>query len=159
MTQPIPEGYSTLTPYLALDDAAGAIDFYKRAFGARERSRMEGPGGKIMHAELEIGDSMVMLADAWPESSTRAPRDLGGTSAGVFVFHEDVDSLAQQARDAGATVLMEPEDMFWGDRFGTLQDPYGHVWHVATHVEDVEPDEMRRRAEEWQAQMAGAAQS
>ena len=157
MPQPIPEGYRTLTPYLALDDAAGAIDFYKRAFGATEKFRMGGPGGKIMHAELEIGDSILMLADASPDSSTQPPRQAGTTTAGVFVFHEDVDTLVQQARDAGATVVHEPEDMFWGDRFGTLQDPYGHVWHVATHVEDVDPDEMRRRAEEWQAQMAGAA--
>ena len=159
MPQPIPEGYSTLTPYLALDDAAGAIDFYKRAFGATELSKMEGPGGKIMHAELEIGDSKLMLADAWPGSSTQAPRQLGAATAGVFVFHEDIDSFFKQAIDAGATSVTDPENMFWGDRFGTLQDPFGHVWHVATHVEDVEPDEMGRRAEEWQAQMAGAASS
>jgi PhnB protein len=155
--QAIPEGYHTLTPYLAVDDAARAIEFYKRAFGATERSRMEGPDGKIGHAELEIGDSLVMLADVYPQSGTRSPKELGGTTGGVFMYVEDVDAVFQQGLDAGATTLMDPENMFWGDRFGTLTDPFGHVWHLATHVEDVEPDEMQRRAAEWQAQMAEMA--
>ena len=157
--QAVPEGYDTLTPYLAVDDAAAAIEFYKRAFGASERSRMSGPDGKIGHAELEIGTSLVMLADAYPQSATRPPKELGGTTGGVFMYVEDVDSLVRQATDAGANVVMEPEDMFWGDRFGTIADPFGHVWHVATHVEDVTPEEMQRRAEEWQAQAAEMAGS
>jgi PhnB protein len=159
--QPVPEGYPTLTPYLALDDAAGAIEFYKRAFGAVENSRMEGPDGKIGHAELKIGDSLLMLADAWPQSSTRPPKEVGTATGGVFVYIEDIDALFKQAIDAGATSVMDPENMFWGDRFGTLTDPYGHVWHLATHVEDVSPEDMQKRAAEWQAQMAemaGAAQ-
>lgn len=159
LTQPIPEGLHTLTPYLALDDAAGAIEFYKCAFGATEHSRMEGPDGKIGHAELQIGDSRVMLADAWPQSSTKSPKELGGTTAGIFVASEDIDSFFKRAVDAGATSIMDPEDMFWGDRFGTLQDPYGHVWHVATHIEDVSDEEMRKRAEEWQAEMASMTSS
>ena len=159
MTQPIPEGYRTLTPYLALDDAAGAIEFYKRAFGATENSRMEGPDGKIGHAELQIGDSHLMLADAWPQSSTRAPNEVGATTAGIFVYSEDIDAFFKKAIDAGASSVMDPENMFWGDRFGTLKDPYGHVWHVATHVEDVSDEDMRKRAEEWQAQMAEMAGS
>jgi PhnB protein len=157
--QPVPEGYSTLTPYLSVDDAAGAIEFYKRAFGAAENSRMEGPGGMIMHAELKIGDSLLMLADAWPQSSTRPPKELGGASGGVFMYIEDIDAVFKQAVDAGATSQSEPEDMFWGDRFGTLTDPYGHVWYLATHVEDVSPEDMQKRAQEWQAQMAEMAGS
>ena len=153
MTQPIPAGYRTLTPYLALDDAAGAIEFYKRAFGATERSRMDGPGGKIMHAELELGDSLLMLADVWPGTSTQAPRQAGTTTAGIFVFSEDVDAFFSKAIEAGATSIMEPENMFWGDRFGSLQDPFGHVWHVATHVEDVPKAQMKKRAAQRAAEM------
>jgi PhnB protein len=154
--QPVPEGYHTVTPYLAVDDASAAIDFYQRAFGARERVRMLGPEGKIGHAELEIGDSHVMLADPFPQFTARPPKELGGTSVGVFVYVENVDELVQQAVDAGATLTMEPEDMFWGDRFGSVMDPFGHSWQIATHVEDVPPDEMARRSEEWAAQMAGS---
>lgn len=157
--QPIPEGYHTLSPYLAVDDGAGAIEFYKRALGATEKSRMEGPGGKIMHAELAIGDSVVMLSDAWPGSSTQSPKQAGTATAGVFIFTEDIDALFKQAVDAGATSVSDPEDMFWGDRFGTLTDPFGHVWHMATHIEDVSEDEMRQRAEKWQAEMAAMAGS
>jgi PhnB protein len=154
MTKPIPEGYHTATPYLTLDDAAGAIDFYKKAFGAKERMRMEAPGGKIGHAELQIGDSIVMLADAFPQSSTQPPRELGGTTAGVFLYVDDVDAVAQKAVDAGATITMEVADQFWGDRFGSLQDPFGHSWSIATHVEDVPPDEMAERAKQAMAAMS-----
>jgi PhnB protein len=154
MTKPIPEGYHTVTPYLTLDDAAGAIDFYKKAFGAKERMRMEAPGGKIGHAELQIGDSIVMLADAFPQSSTQPPRELGGTTAGVFLYVDDVDAVAQKAVDAGATVTMEVADQFWGDRFGSLQDPFGHSWSIATHVEDVPPEEMAERAKQAMAAMS-----
>jgi PhnB protein len=152
--QPVPEGYHTLTPYLAVDDAKAAIDFYQRAFGAKERVRMHGPDGMIAHAELEIGDSKVMLADPFPQASTRPPKELGGTSVGVFVYVENVDEVFQQAVDAGATATMEPDDQFWGDRFGSVTDPFGHSWQISTHVEDVPPEEMEKRSKEWMAQMA-----
>ena len=154
--QPVPEGYHTLTPYLAVDDAKAAIDFYQRAFGAKERVRMHGPDGMIAHAELEIGDSKVMLADPFPQASTRPPKELGGTSVGVFVYVENVDEVFQQAVDAGATATMEPDDQFWGDRFGSVTDPFGHSWQISTHVEDVPPEEMEKRSKEWMAQMANA---
>ena len=150
-TKPIPEGYA-LIPYLVLDDAAEAIEFYKRAFGATERMRMEAPGGKIGHAELEIGDSIVMLSDAFPQSSTRPPRELGATSAGIFMYAEDVDAVVRRAVENGATVTMDVADQFWGDRFGSITDPFGHSWSIATHVEDVPPEEMEERAK---AAMAG----
>ena len=121
-TKPIPEGYHSVTPYLAVDDAAQAIEYYKQAFGATERVRMPSPDGKIAHAEIEIGDSLVMLSDPFPQSSTRAPKELGGTSASVFLYVEDVDAVFKQAVDAGATVLMEVQDQFWGDSFGTVKD-------------------------------------
>jgi PhnB protein len=152
--RPIPEGYHTLTPYLAVDDAALAIDFYKRAFGAKERVRMDAPGGKIGHAELEIGDSQVMLADPFPQASTRPPKELGGTSASVFMYVEDVDAVVSQAVEAGATVTMEVADQFWGDRFGTVTDPFGHVWSIATHVEDVAPEEIAERGKAAMAAMS-----
>lgn len=157
--QPVPEGYHTLTPYLVVDDATAAIDFYKRAFGATERSRMEGPDGKIAHAELEIGDSIIMLSDPFPMSSIKPPKEIGGTSASVFVYTGDTDGLYKQAIDVGVTSVMAPEDMFWGDRFATVTDPFGHVWNMATHIEDVEPGEMARRAEKWQAEMAASMSS
>jgi PhnB protein len=155
MTQPIPEGYHTVTLYLTLDEAAEAIEFYKDALGAEERMRMEAPGGKIGHAELQIGDSLVMISDAFPGSTTRPPRELGGTTAGAFLYVKDVDALTKQATDAGATVVSEVQDMFWGDRFGTIKDPFGHVWSIATHVEDVPPEEMEKRAKEAMAAMSG----
>jgi PhnB protein len=144
--KPIPEGYTTLSPSLAVDDAAEAIEFYKRAFGAQERGRMEGPEGTIAHAELQIGDSVLMLADPMPQASTRTPREIGGTTVNLFMYVEDVDAVVQRAVDAGATVTMPVDDMFWGDRFGSVTDPYGHSWSVATHVEDVPPEEMAERA-------------
>jgi len=152
--QPVPEGYHTLTAYLAVDDAAAAIDFYGRAFGAKERVRMSGPGDSVMHAELEIGDSLLMLSDPFPQASTKPPKELGGTSASIFMYVEDIDSMYKQAMDAGASSLMEPDDMFWGDRFGSVQDPFGHSWTIATHVEDVSPEEMEKRSEAFMAQMA-----
>jgi PhnB protein len=152
--KPVPEGYHTVTPYLAVEDAAEAIEYYKKAFGAKERVRMDAPGGKIGHAELEIGDSLVMLSDPFPQASTRPPKDLGGTTASVFLYVEDVDALTKQAVDAGATVTMEVADQFWGDRFGTVTDPFGHVWGIATHVEDVPPEEMADRAKEAMAAMS-----
>ena len=151
--KPIPDGYHTVTPYLAVEDAAAAIDYYKKVFGAKERVRMDAPDGKIGHAELEIGDSLVMLADAVPQFSTRAPTEVGATTASIFLYVEDVDAVVKGAVDAGATVLMEVADQFWGDRFGTVQDPFGHQWSVATHVEDVPPEEIEERAK---AAMAAA---
>jgi PhnB protein len=152
--KPVPEGYHTVTPYLAVDDAAEAIEYYKRAFGAKERVRMDTPDGKIGHAELEIGDSLVMLSDPTPQASTKPPKELGGTSASVFLYVEDVDAVVKQAVDAGATITMEVADQFWGDRFGTVTDPFGHLWAIATHVEDVPPEEMAERAKAAMAAMS-----
>jgi uncharacterized glyoxalase superfamily protein PhnB len=157
--QPVPEGYRTITPYLAVDDASAAIDFYQRAFGAKEQVRMSGPGDSIMHAELEIGDSKVMLSDPFPQASTKPPKELGGTSVSIFAYVEDIDSVYKQAIDAGASSLMEPDDMFWGDRFGSVLDPFGHSWTIATHIEDVSPEEMEERSKQWQEQLAGIASS
>ena len=154
--KPVPEGYNTVTPYLAVEDAAEAIEYYKKAFGATERVRMDTPDGKIGHAELEIGDSLVMLADPFPQSSTRPPKELGGTTVSVFLYVEDVDAIVKQAVDAGATVSMEVADQFWGDRFGSITDPFGHLWSVATHVEDVPPEEMAERAKEAMAAMSSS---
>jgi PhnB protein len=153
--KPVPEGYHTVTPYLVLDNAAQAIEYYKRAFGAKEIVRMDGPPGKIGHAELKIGDSMLMLADEMPGSSGRSPKSLGGTTTGVFLYVEDVDATFNQAVAAGAKTEMPPTDMFWGDRFGKLIDPFGHSWALATHKEDVAPDEMKKRSQAAMAQMAG----
>jgi PhnB protein len=152
-TKPIPEGYHTVTPYLAVDDAAAAIEFYKRAFGATERSRMPGPDGKVAHAEIQIGDSLIMTSDQFPQSSVKPPKEIGGATASIFLYVEDVDSVVQDAVDAGATITMPVEDMFWGDRFGQVSDPFGHIWQIATHVEDVSPEDMEKRAQEAMASM------
>jgi PhnB protein len=154
--KPVPEGYHTVTPYLAVEDAAEAIEYYKKAFGAKERVRMDTPDGKIGHAELQIGDALVMLADPFPQSSTKPPKELGGTTSSVFLYVEDVDAVVKQAVDAGATVTMEVADQFWGDRFGSVTDPFGHSWAVATHVEDVPPEEMAERAKEAMAAMSSS---
>lgn len=152
--QAIPEGYHSLNPYLAVDDAASAIDYYKQAFGAKERVIMPGPDGKIGHAELEIGDSIVMLADPNPQSATKPPSELGGCTGGLMLYTEDVDATVQKAVASGSTIVMPVEDMFWGDRFGTITDPFGQVWYVATHVEDVPPEEMEERAKTAMAAMS-----
>ncbi|MEP7335408.1 MAG: VOC family protein [Actinomycetota bacterium] len=149
----IPDGYHSVTPYLAVDDAAAAIDFYARAFGATERYLMPAPDGKVAHAELEIGDSLVMLSDGFPGAQDKTPKELGGTTVAMFLYVEDVDALYAQAVEAGATSTQEPEDMFWGDRFARVTDPYGHSWQLATHVEDVTPEEMERRSQEAMASM------
>jgi PhnB protein len=150
---PIPTGYHTATPYLTLSDCASAIDFYKKAFGAQEIMRMEGPAGKIGHAEIKIGDSPIMLADEMPGGGHRAPKSLGGTTVGVFLYVTDVDSSYKKAVDAGAKADMPPADMFWGDRFGKLTDPFGHSWLLATHKEDVAPEEMHKRMQQEMAKM------
>jgi PhnB protein len=154
--QPIPEGYNTVSPYLAVDDAAKAIEYYKQAFGAEETVRMNGPDGRIGHAELKIGDSHVMLSDPFPQSTTTPPKELGGTSGSIFMYVEDVDAVVQKAVDAGATVTMEVEDQFWGDRFGSITDPFGHSWSIATHVEDLTPEEIEERGKAAMAAMANA---
>ena len=152
--QAVPAGYHTVTPYLTVNDGAGALEFYKRAFGARETERMPGPGGKLMHAELRIGDSVVMLSDEFPGMSTcKAPKSLGGTTGSIFLYLADVDPAFRKAVEAGCKVLMPLTNMFWGDRFGKLEDPFGNQWTMATHVEDVTPDEMRRRAADAMARM------
>jgi PhnB protein len=152
--KPIPEGYHTLTPYLAVDDASKAIEFYKRAFGATERVRMPTEDGKVAHAELEIGDSLIMLSDQFPQATVRPPKEIGGTSSGVFMYTENVDETVQQAVDAGGTVTMPVEDMFWGDRFGKVTDPFGHEWQIATHVEDLTEEEIQKRASAAMASMS-----
>jgi PhnB protein len=144
--KPKPEGYHTATPYLVIKDAARAIEFYKRAFGATEIVRMADPGGRIMHAEIRIGDSPIMIGEEMPERGARSPESLGGSPVSIFLYVDDVDALSTQAVSAGAKVLMPVQDQFWGDRYGKLVDPFGHRWDVATHKEDVSPEEMRIRA-------------
>ncbi|HJT23661.1 MAG TPA: VOC family protein [bacterium] len=146
--KPIPDGYHSVTPYLSIDGAAGAMEFYKKAFGAKELFRMPGPDGKVGHAEIQIGDSRVMLADENPEMEFRSPKSLGGTPVSLMIYVEDVDRVFQQALAAGARVLRPLKDQFYGDRSGNLQDPFGHKWTLSTHVEDVAPDEMERRMKE-----------
>jgi PhnB protein len=154
--KPIPDGYHALQPYLAVDDAAKAIDWYKQAFGATERFRMDGPGGTVGHAELQVGDSVLMLSDPFPQASTKPPKELGGTTGSVMLYVEDVDATVKRAVDAGATVTMEVADQFWGDRFGSITDPFGHSWSISTHVEDVSPEEMEKRSAEFMSAMAGS---
>jgi PhnB protein len=144
--KPVPDGYHSVTAYLIVDGAARALDFYARVFGGRERMRMPSPGGKVGHAEISIGDSVIMLADEHPEMGARGPRAVGGSPISLVVYVEDVDATVKAAVAAGAKLLRPVEDKFYGDRSGTLEDPFGHHWHVSTHVEDVPPDELARRA-------------
>jgi PhnB protein len=143
--EPVPKGFHTVTHALVVHDAAEALDFYTKALGAKVRNRAPGPGGKVLHAELEIGDSVIMLSDEFPRSDLKSPKSLGGTSSGVWLYVPDVDAAFERAVSAGAKVSMKPETMFWGDRFGSVIDPYGHSWSIATHVEDVPPEEMAQR--------------
>jgi len=151
--QPIPDGYHTATPYLIVKGAGPAIEFYKRAFGASEVMRMDGPNGRIGHAEIRIGNSPIMLADEYPEMGFRSPQSLSEAGANmkppvsILLYVEDVDARFKKAIAAGAKELKPLQDQFYGDRSGTLQDPFGHVWTIATHKEDVSPDEMKKRAE------------
>jgi PhnB protein len=153
MAKPIPDEYPRVMPYLIVDGAAAAIDFYKSVLGATERMRMDGPDGRIGHAELELGESMIMLADENPEMGARGPKAIGGTPVTLHVYVEDSDAAFGRAMDAGAKSLRAVEDQFYGDRSGQFEDPFGHKWNVATHVEDVPPEEMRERA---QAALANA---
>jgi PhnB protein len=146
--KPIPQGFHSVTPYLTIRDAGKAIDFYKRAFGAEEKMRMDGPDGKIGHAEIKIGDSVIMLGDEMPGSGCQSPQALGGTTAGIFIYVNDADAVFNKAISAGAKVESPLADMFWGDRYGRLKDPFGHSWSVATHKEDVAPAEMTKRMQE-----------
>ena len=144
--KPVPDGYPQITPYLFVDDAQAAIDFYSSVFGVTERMRMPGPDGKIGHAELQLGDSLLMVADEFPEMGGRSPRTVGGSPVIVSVYVADVDAVFERAAQAGATVVRPVETQFYGDRAGQFEDPFGHQWSVATHVEDVPPDELERRA-------------
>ena len=143
----IPDGYPQVTPYLCVDGAAAAIDFYGRVFGATERMRMGGPDGKVGHAELQIGSGVVMLADEFPGMGQRSPKALGGSPVTVSLYVEDVDAVYARALEAGAKEVRAVTDQFYGDRAGQFEDPWGHLWSVATHIEDVSPEEMARRAE------------
>ncbi|MGQ0520443.1 MAG: VOC family protein [Actinomycetota bacterium] len=148
MAKPIPDGYPQLSPYLCIEGAAAAIDFYTEVLGAKERVRMPAPGGKVGHAELQLGDSVVMLSDEFPDMGNQSPRTVGGTPVVLSVYVDDVDDVFDRAVKAGATVVSPVTTQFYGDRSGLFEDPFGHRWSVATHVEDVAPDEMARRAAE-----------
>jgi PhnB protein len=144
--KPIPEGYRSVTPYLIVRGGARALDFYAKAFGAKELFRLATPDGKIGHAEIELGDSRVMLADESPEMGARSPQTVGGTPVMILLYVEDVDGTVARAVSAGAQLTQPVADQFYGDRTGGLTDPFGHLWYVSTHVEDVPPDELQRRA-------------
>jgi PhnB protein len=144
--KPVPDNYPVITPYLAIDGAADAIEFYKKAFAATERMRMDAPGGKIGHAEIEIAGAVVMLADEYPDMDFRGPQARGGTPVIIHMYVPDVDATCDRAVRAGASMVRPVSDQFYGDRSGQLRDPYGHMWSIATHTEDVAPDEMQRRA-------------
>jgi len=145
--KPVPDGYHTATPYLIVKGAADAIEFYKKVFGAIEVMRMAGPGGQIMHAEIKIGDSIIMLGEENPQWGATAPTSLGGSPVGLCLYFADVDARFAAAVASGASVKRPVQDQFYGDRSGTVIDPFGHVWTIATHIEDVAPDEMIRRFE------------
>jgi len=152
--RPTPKGYHAVTPYLSVKGAASAIAFYKKAFGAKEIMRMPGPGGTIGHAEIQIGDSRIMLADEYPEMNFRSPQAFGGTPVAISLYVQDVDRVVKKAIAGGAKVLRPVTDQFYGDRSGSLEDPFGHVWHVATHKEDIPMKELKKRA----ATMAASAE-
>jgi PhnB protein len=153
--KPIPEGYHTATPALTVDDAARALEFYVRAFSAKKRAGVSSFSGKILHAEFQIGDSIFMVSDEFPNMRSKSPKSLGGASGSVWLYVPEVDALYNQAVAAGATSVMPPTDMFWGDRFASVLDPFGHHWSIATHREDVPPAEMEARSKKFYSQMAG----
>jgi len=155
--KPIPEGHHTLTPFLTVRNAARAIEFYKQAFGATERGVMKGPDGKVMHAELKIGDSVIMLADEFPEFGSLSPQSIGGSPMGLHIYIENVDAAFDRAVKAGAQVEMPVSDQFWGDRYGKLKDPFGHNWSIATHIKDMSADEMKRSMDDAMAKMQKTA--
>jgi PhnB protein len=151
--KPIPEGYHTLTPFLTVRNAERAIEFYKQAFGAQERGVAKGPDGKVMHAELKIGDSVIMLSDEYPEFGSLSPQSVGGSPMGLHIYIENVDAAFDRAVKAGAQVEMPVMDQFWGDRYGKLKDPFGHKWSIATHVKDMSADEMKRSMDDAMSKM------
>jgi PhnB protein len=154
MAKAIPEGYGTVTPYLVLKDTGKAIDFYKRAFGAQEICRMMGPGGRgVMHAEIKIGDSWIFMSDEFPGTGAKSPEAAGAVTASLHIYCEDVDAAFQKAVKAGAKTTMPPADMFWGDRYAKITDPFGHQWGLATHKEDLTQEEMAKRMEAFFASM------
>jgi len=154
---PVPKGYHTITPSLTVKDAAKAIEFYKQAFNAEQREICYGPDGKsIMHAELKIGSSIVMLNDEFPDMNCKGPLTLGGSPVTLYTYVDNVDKWYERAVKAGATSTMPVTDMFWGDRFGQVVDPFGHKWGLATHVKDLTPEEIKKGQEAWQKEFAGA---
>jgi PhnB protein len=153
--KPIPDGYHSVTPYLIVKGAAKALDYYKQALGATELFRVDGPGGTVGHADIKIGDSIVMLADEFPQMGFRGPEALGGSPVGLMIYVPDVDTQFAQALAAGGTMVKPLQNQFYGDRSGTIRDPFGHLWTISTHVEDVSPEEVARRAAEW-AKKSGA---
>ena len=155
--QAIPKEYHTVTPSLFVVGAAKAIEFYKKALGAEERMRFPGPDGAIMHAEIKIGDSIIMLADEMPEQGGRGPKSIGGTPVSFFVYRENVDAEWKRALDAGAKVLVPLADQFWGDRTGCLEDPFGHQWWLAQHLQDLTPEEIQKNAEAFFSQAQAAS--
>jgi uncharacterized glyoxalase superfamily protein PhnB len=155
--QAIPKGHHTVTPSLFVAGAAKAIDFYKKALGAEELMRFPAPDGKIMHAELRIGDSIIMLADEMPDQGGRSPKSIGGTPVSFFVYGENVDAAWQRAVDAGAKPIVPLDDQFWGDRTGCLEDPFGHQWWLAQHIKDMTPEELRKAGETFFSQMQTAS--
>jgi PhnB protein len=153
----VPPGYHTVTPSLFVAEAARALDFYKKALGAEELMRFEGPDGKIMHAEFKVGDSIVMLSDEMPDHGGRGPKSIGGTPVSFFVYGENVDAAWKRAVDAGAKEVVPLADQFWGDRTGCVEDPFGHLWWLAQHVEDLTPEQIRKNAETFFSQMQPAS--
>jgi PhnB protein len=152
----IPEGYEGAMPYLIIKGAARALEFYKNAFGASEVMRVPGPGGTVGHAEIKIGKAMIMLADEFPDMNCKSPQSFGGSPVSIMVYVQDVDTFIDRAVSAGAKVLRPVANQFYGDRSCSLEDPFGHQWHFATHVEDVPPDEMAKRAEAFKQQQGSA---
>ncbi|MFQ5700523.1 MAG: VOC family protein [Acidobacteriota bacterium] len=147
--KPIPEGFHTITPHLTIPDASAAIEFYKKAFGAEEIFRMPSPDGKIMHAEIRIGDSPIMLNDEMPDYGCRGPKMIGGSPVTIHLYVTDADAFMKRAEEAGAKVEMPLQDQFWGDRYGKIEDPFGHKWSIATHIEDPTPEQVAERAKKF----------
>ena len=152
--KPTPEGFHTISPAMVINDAAGAIEFYKKAFGAEEILNLKGPGDSVVHAEIKIGDSIIMISGEWPGHHVQSPATVKGTTCALHIYVDSVDALHKRAIEAGAKEIMPPTDMFWGDRFSSLTDPYGHAWSIATHIKEVTPEECQKACDEWMAQMA-----
>lgn len=159
MAKPIPDGFSSVTPHLRVRDGDKAIAFYKKTFGAVELFRMPDPSGKLMHAELRIGNATIMLSDEYPDWQAPSPQSIGGTGLALHIYTEDCDAMFRRAVEAGATALMPPADMFWGDRYGKLLDPFGHEWSIATHLEDVSPEELERRGQQAMKEWCNSAEA